>query len=168
MTSEEYKLLHRLNQVTIAKYQDMTALAGRLNEVSKGLNDKCKMISLSLSLSLSSIAYPSFSLSSCISTAILWSDRPGRDECQCSWADGLPAGCILQKTGSQVQRNGEEIVICSYCVCTHRHAGWMWRLIVSLCEIISIKHMVCQYVCMHNIMYLKTCACMHTFIDIHV
>ena len=42
VTSEEYKLLHRLNQVTIAKYQDMTALAGRLNEVSQRLNDKCK------------------------------------------------------------------------------------------------------------------------------
>ena len=67
VTSEEYKLLHRVNQVTIAKYQDMTALAGRLNEVSKGLNDKCKTISLSLS----SIAYPSFSLSICIFTAIL-------------------------------------------------------------------------------------------------
>jgi hypothetical protein len=44
VTSEEYKLLHRLNQVTIAKYQDMTALAGRLNEVSQRLNDKCKLI----------------------------------------------------------------------------------------------------------------------------
>ena len=43
-TSEEYKLLHRLNQVTIAKYQDMTALAGRLNEVSQRLNEKCKFI----------------------------------------------------------------------------------------------------------------------------
>jgi hypothetical protein len=43
VTSEEYKLLHRLNQVTIAKYQDMTALAGRLNEVSQRLNDKCKL-----------------------------------------------------------------------------------------------------------------------------
>ena len=44
VTSEEYKLLHRLNQVTIAKYQDMTALAGRLNEVSQRLNEKCKLI----------------------------------------------------------------------------------------------------------------------------
>ena len=41
VTSEEYKLLHGLNQVTIAKYQDMTALAGGLNEVS--LSDKCKL-----------------------------------------------------------------------------------------------------------------------------
>ena len=37
-------MLHRLNQVTIAKYQDMTALAGRLNEVSQRLNEKCKLI----------------------------------------------------------------------------------------------------------------------------
>lgn len=43
VTSEEYKLLQRLNQMTIAKYQDMTALAGRLNDVSQRLNDKCKL-----------------------------------------------------------------------------------------------------------------------------
>lgn len=43
VTSEEYKLLHRLNQVTIAKYEDMTALAGRFNEVSQRLNEKCKI-----------------------------------------------------------------------------------------------------------------------------
>ena len=30
--------------MTIAKYQDMTALAGRLNEVSQRLNEKCKFI----------------------------------------------------------------------------------------------------------------------------
>ena len=42
VTSEEYKLLERLNQVSIAKYQDMTALAGRLNHVSQRLSDKCK------------------------------------------------------------------------------------------------------------------------------
>ncbi|XP_064399155.1 biogenesis of lysosome-related organelles complex 1 subunit 2-like [Halichondria panicea] len=39
-TSEEYQLLHRLNQMTIAKYSDMTSLATRLNEVSESLNDK--------------------------------------------------------------------------------------------------------------------------------
>lgn len=41
-TSEEYQLLQRLNQMTLNKYQDMTALASRLNEVSQRLNDKCK------------------------------------------------------------------------------------------------------------------------------
>lgn len=41
-TSEEYELLRRLNQMTLNKYQDMTALASRLNEVSQRLNDKCK------------------------------------------------------------------------------------------------------------------------------
>lgn len=40
-TSEEYQLLQRLNQMTIAKYSDMTSLAGRLNEVSQRLIDKC-------------------------------------------------------------------------------------------------------------------------------
>lgn len=40
-TSEEYQLLQRLNQMTLNKYQDMTALASRLNEVSQRLNDKC-------------------------------------------------------------------------------------------------------------------------------
>lgn len=39
-TSEEYELLRRLNQMTLNKYQDMTALASRLNEVSQRLNDK--------------------------------------------------------------------------------------------------------------------------------
>ncbi|CAI7999595.1 Biogenesis of lysosome-related organelles complex 1 subunit 2 [Geodia barretti] len=39
-TSEEYALLQRLNQITLNKYQDMTALASRLNEVSQRLNDK--------------------------------------------------------------------------------------------------------------------------------
>ena len=43
-TSEEYQLLHRLNQMTIAKYSDMTSLASRLNEVSERLNDKCKLV----------------------------------------------------------------------------------------------------------------------------
>lgn len=42
-TSEEYQLLQRLNQMTLNKYQDMTALASRLNEVSQRLNDKCKL-----------------------------------------------------------------------------------------------------------------------------
>ena len=40
-TSEEYALLQSLNQITLNKYQDMTALAVRLNEVSQRLNDKC-------------------------------------------------------------------------------------------------------------------------------
>lgn len=42
VTSEEYQLLLRLNQMTIAKYSDMTSLAGRLNQVSEKLNEKCK------------------------------------------------------------------------------------------------------------------------------
>ena len=41
-------MLLRLNQMTIAKYSDMTALAGRLNEVSQRLNDKCKLVKLLL------------------------------------------------------------------------------------------------------------------------
>ena len=48
MTSEEYSLLHRLNQVSIAKYQDMTALTTTLNHQSQRLNDKindkCKLL----------------------------------------------------------------------------------------------------------------------------
>ena len=42
VTVEEYKLLQKLNQMTIAKYSDMSALATRLNEVSQRLNDKCE------------------------------------------------------------------------------------------------------------------------------
>ena len=42
VTSEEYELLLRLNQMTMAKYSDMTALATRLNTVSDRLNEKCK------------------------------------------------------------------------------------------------------------------------------
>ncbi|CAI7999599.1 Biogenesis of lysosome-related organelles complex 1 subunit 2 [Geodia barretti] len=49
-TSEEYALLQRLNQITLNKYQDMTALASRLNEVSQRLNDKCQFLSPLLSL----------------------------------------------------------------------------------------------------------------------
>ena len=41
-TEGEYQLLRRLNQITLAKYADMTALAGRLNQVAGGLNDKCE------------------------------------------------------------------------------------------------------------------------------
>lgn len=40
ITSEEYQLLLRLNQMTMAKYSDMTALASRLNVVSNKLNEK--------------------------------------------------------------------------------------------------------------------------------
>ncbi len=42
VTSEEYELLLRLNQMTMAKYSDMTSLATRLNTVSDRLNEKCK------------------------------------------------------------------------------------------------------------------------------
>ena len=42
VTSEEYQLLLRLNQMTVAKYSDMTSLAGRLNQVSEKLNEKCR------------------------------------------------------------------------------------------------------------------------------
>ena len=51
VTSEEYSLLHRLNQVSIAKYQDMTALATTLNHQSQRLNDKCKLLCSSKSIS---------------------------------------------------------------------------------------------------------------------
>ena len=44
VTSEEYSLLHRLNQVSIAKYQDMTALATTLNHQSQRLNDRCRIM----------------------------------------------------------------------------------------------------------------------------
>ncbi|XP_003389556.1 PREDICTED: biogenesis of lysosome-related organelles complex 1 subunit 2-like [Amphimedon queenslandica] len=40
MTCEEYDLLLRLNQVTIAKYNDMTTIASGLADVSQRLNDK--------------------------------------------------------------------------------------------------------------------------------
>jgi len=43
VTVEEYQLLLKLNQMTIAKYSDMTALATRLNDVSQRLNDKCEL-----------------------------------------------------------------------------------------------------------------------------
>ena len=46
VTSEEYELLLRLNQMTMAKYSDMTALASRLNTVSDKLNEKCKNLLL--------------------------------------------------------------------------------------------------------------------------
>lgn len=42
VTSEEYELLLRLNQMTVAKYSDMTSLAGRLNQVSQKLHEKCE------------------------------------------------------------------------------------------------------------------------------
>ena len=44
VTSEEYQLLLRLNQMTVAKYSDMTSLAGRLNQVSEKLKEKCKQL----------------------------------------------------------------------------------------------------------------------------
>ena len=50
-TSEEYDLLLRLNQITIAKYADMAKLAGGLTDVADRLNDKCEHYSL-LNLSL--------------------------------------------------------------------------------------------------------------------
>lgn len=40
VTVEEYQLLLRLNQMSLAKYSDMSALARRLNEVSQRLSDK--------------------------------------------------------------------------------------------------------------------------------
>ena len=45
VTSEEYQLLLRLNQMTIAKYSDMTSLAARLNQVSDKLKEKCELTS---------------------------------------------------------------------------------------------------------------------------
>ena len=45
-TESEYQLLRRLNQISLAKYADMTELAGRLNEVAQRLNDKCESPSL--------------------------------------------------------------------------------------------------------------------------
>ena len=45
VTCEEYDLLLRLNQITIAKYSDMGKLAGGLTDVSKRLNEKCKFVS---------------------------------------------------------------------------------------------------------------------------
>ncbi|XP_065911286.1 biogenesis of lysosome-related organelles complex 1 subunit 2-like [Dysidea avara] len=43
-TSEEYKLLQQLNQITLAKYTDMCAIAHRLNEVSSRVNDNYKSL----------------------------------------------------------------------------------------------------------------------------
>ena len=43
-TSEEYKLLQQLNQITLAKYTDMCTIAHRLNEVSARVNDNCKLV----------------------------------------------------------------------------------------------------------------------------
>ena len=42
VTGEEYQLLVRLNQMTMVKYSDMTALSARLNVVSDRLNEKCE------------------------------------------------------------------------------------------------------------------------------
>ena len=64
-TSEEYDLLQRLNLITLNKYQDMTALASRLNEVSQRLNDKC---GVSPSLRLVQFS-PSLQLCPCSPTA---------------------------------------------------------------------------------------------------
>ena len=44
-TSEEYKLLQQLNQITLAKYTDMCTIAHRLNEVSTRVNDNCELSS---------------------------------------------------------------------------------------------------------------------------
>ena len=44
-TSEEYKLLQQLNQITLAKYTDMCSIAHRLNEVSTRVNDNCELYS---------------------------------------------------------------------------------------------------------------------------
>lgn len=41
-TESEYQLLRQLNQISLAKYADMTELSGRLNEVAQRLNDKCE------------------------------------------------------------------------------------------------------------------------------
>lgn len=43
-TSEEYKLLQQLNQITLAKYTDMCTIAHRLNEVSARVNDNCEFV----------------------------------------------------------------------------------------------------------------------------
>jgi len=67
VTSEEYELLLRLNQMTMAKYSDMTALASRLNTVSDKLNEKCESIS-SLCPALSS---PYLIVLSCTSSCLL-------------------------------------------------------------------------------------------------
>ena len=42
VTCEEYDLLKGLNQITLAKYNDMVKLAGGLTEVSSKLNEKCE------------------------------------------------------------------------------------------------------------------------------
>ena len=39
-TAEDYRLLQQLNQMTIAKYSDMIAMATRLNDSTKQLNEK--------------------------------------------------------------------------------------------------------------------------------
>lgn len=44
MTCEEYDLLLRLNQIAIAKYNDMSKLSSGLTEVAQRLNDKCKLV----------------------------------------------------------------------------------------------------------------------------
>lgn len=44
MTCEEYDLLLQLNQITLAKYNDMTKMAAGLSEVSQRLNDKCMLL----------------------------------------------------------------------------------------------------------------------------
>ena len=41
-TAEDYRLMQQLNQMTIAKYSDMIAMATRLNDSTKQLNEKCK------------------------------------------------------------------------------------------------------------------------------
>ena len=81
VASEEYKLLHRLNQVTIAKYQDMTALTGRLNEISQRLNEKCKLKSNNVFLFFYSCA----SLQACTGVLIYYTS----DSDRCQQARGI-------------------------------------------------------------------------------
>lgn len=51
-TSEEYKLLQQLNQITLAKYTDMCSIAHRLNEVSTRVNDNCKLIDVQSAINI--------------------------------------------------------------------------------------------------------------------
>lgn len=93
-TESEYQLLRRLNQISLAKYADMSELAGRLNEVAQRLNDKCESIDPFCRTGLISLFFLSR-----VASAILRADRPGGGERERAGTDCLPPRCVLQAAG---------------------------------------------------------------------
>lgn len=142
----------------------MTALAGRLNEVSQRLNEKCKLIHTFdlfsvlhtlvrywfrvgwqhavtdvlckiMDVALLSFLPPPFS---CVSPALLWSDRPGWVQCQCSGADGLQTRRLLQTTWGKVQGNGKTITDALIYNCVQSY--WCNLLLVCVLNLLDILY----------------------------